>query len=181
MFCQARKTAMLPIFDERKAGAGYVMSKSSTPCWKMQKESYFALTSGERSAIILGRNKENVRYGRFSVDKRFGRSFIDSRCTTIWKLHEKTPIGRFLQEGCFMSNTWLDYSTSQTIFQGFSDACLESLFYFWFRTLKNEWTRKREYPAQISVHLHASAMGNTWYTGLDKPNLPQERRLRTGR
>lgn len=53
-----------------KSRVGYVMSKSSTPCWKMQKKSYFALTRGERSAIILGRNKENVRYGRFSVNKR---------------------------------------------------------------------------------------------------------------
>lgn len=83
MFCQARKTAMLPVFDERKAGAGYVMSKSSTPCWKMQKESYFALTRGERSAILLNRNKENVRYERFSVDKRSTKSFIDSGCTTM--------------------------------------------------------------------------------------------------
>jgi hypothetical protein len=41
------------------------------------------LTSRERSAILLNRNKENVRYGRFSVDKRSGKSFIDSRCTTI--------------------------------------------------------------------------------------------------
>ena len=33
----------------------------------------------------------------------------------------------------------------------------------------------------MSQPVQGCAMGNTWYTGLDKPNLPQERRLRTGR
>lgn len=83
MFCQAQKAAMLPVFDERKGKGGLRDEQNCDTLLKIQKQSYFALTSGERSAIILGRNKENVRYGRFSVDKRFGRSFIDSRCTTI--------------------------------------------------------------------------------------------------
>lgn len=74
---------MLPAFDERKGKGGLRDEQNCDTLLKIQKQSYFALTSGERSAIILGRNKENVRYGRFSVDKRFGRSFIDSRCTTI--------------------------------------------------------------------------------------------------
>ena len=36
----------------------------------------------------------------------------------------------------------------------------KALFYF-VRTLTIEWTHRREYPAQISVHLHASAKGIT--------------------
>lgn len=88
-----------------KSRGGLRNERNCDTLLKIQKQSYFTLTSGERSAIILGRNKENVRYGRFSVDKRSTKSFIDSRWYTIWKLREKTPIGRFLQEGCFMSNT----------------------------------------------------------------------------
>lgn len=74
---------MLPVFDERKGKGGLRNEQKLDTLVKIQKQSYFALTSGERSAILLSRNKENVRYGRFSVDKRFTRSFIDSRCTTI--------------------------------------------------------------------------------------------------
>ena len=36
----------------------------------------------------------------------------------------------------------------------------KALFYF-ARTLTIEWTHRREYPAQISVHVHASTMGIT--------------------
>ena len=63
---------MLPVFDERKGGDGLRGEQNRDTLLKNAEKFYFALTSGERSAIILGRNKENVRYGRFSVNKRFG-------------------------------------------------------------------------------------------------------------
>ena len=83
VFCQAQKAAMLPAFDERKGGDGLRGEQNRDTLLKNAEKFYFALTSGKRSAILLNRNKENVRYGRFSVDKRSGKSFIDSRCYTI--------------------------------------------------------------------------------------------------
>ena len=64
---------MLPVFDERKGGDGL----------RGEQNRDTLLKNAEKCAILLNRNKENVRYGRFSVDKRFTRSFIDSRCYTI--------------------------------------------------------------------------------------------------
>ena len=61
---------MLPVFDERKGGDGLRGEQNRDTLLKNSEKFYFALTSGERSAILLNRNKENVRYGRFSVDKR---------------------------------------------------------------------------------------------------------------
>lgn len=83
VFCQAQKPAMLPVFDERKGGDGLRGEQNRDTLLKNAEKFYFALTSGERSAILLNRNKENVRYGRFSVDKRSTKSFIDSRCSNI--------------------------------------------------------------------------------------------------
>ena len=61
---------MLPVFNERKGGDGLRGEQNRDTLLKNTETILFCIDERGRSAIILGRNKENVRYGRFSVNKR---------------------------------------------------------------------------------------------------------------